>query len=187
MNPRAEIHLSEEEIVWAIVDSSRLDAAKKEHLITCRHCLAERNRLANLLENAAQMAADGVPLSTLTPPFDDRRLQRSGRPRFGWRVALAGAALALMISFTVGRYLSVRPPTPLPNTSVAPVADSADTETWMTEVYELTESALPQVFLDIAGQAESGMNDEFIDFIVPTEENDHPLGEMSPSKGVAQC
>jgi hypothetical protein len=185
VNQQVEPHLSDEEIVWASVDSSRLGAARKQHLLTCRRCRAQRDHLGKMLETAGQMAADGVPLPTRIPPFEDQRIQRSGSVRIGWRKALVGAALVLAVSFTIGRYLPIKQRSSIPGSPVAPVTDYKDPQTWMIEVNELSENALPQVFLDIAGQIEPGINDEFIEFIVPTEENDNSLGEMSLSKGVA--
>ena len=184
MNPQDEFHLSNEDIVWAIVDSDRLDAARKRHLQTCRKCRQEKDYLAHLLENTGQIAADGVPVPTPAPSFEGRRARRSGSARIGWRAALAGTVLVLL-AFTVGRYLPIKQRPTVPDSPVAPVADYNDSEAWMSEVNELTENALPQVFLDIAGQIEPGINDEFIEFIVPTEENDDSLGEMKRPKGVA--
>ena len=185
MNPKAENHLSDEEIVWAIVDTGRLTTARRQHLLACRQCCRRRDHLAHILESAGQMAADEVPVPTPAPPFGVRRIRKPTVRRFGWRAALAGVAMVLAIFLAVGYYLPIIKRSGLPDSTVAPVADTIDPESWMTEVNELTENALPQVFLDIAGQIEPGLNDEFIDFVVPTEENDNSLGENSLPKGVA--
>jgi hypothetical protein len=64
--------------------------------------------------------------------------------------------------------------------------DMQEAEQFMTDIALLVENALPPVYLDISGESSPGWDEEFIQFMVPSVE-DEPLTYNSPKRGVSLC
>ena len=61
-----------------------------------------------------------------------------------------------------------------------------EAEEFLQQISMLSENSLPQVYLDITGESDMEFDEEFMDFIIPTVENE-PLSYDSWGKGVELC
>ena len=61
-----------------------------------------------------------------------------------------------------------------------------EAEKLMTEINVLVENALPQVYLDIVADTDLKLDDDFIDFLIPTSEDDPKISALA-KKGSILC
>ncbi|MCK5202848.1 MAG: hypothetical protein KAR15_03210, partial [Desulfobacterales bacterium] len=64
--------------------------------------------------------------------------------------------------------------------------DMVEAERLMTQVNILVENALPQVYLDIVGETSLNLDEEFMDFLIPTNESAARIS-ASAKKGSILC
>jgi hypothetical protein len=61
-----------------------------------------------------------------------------------------------------------------------------EAERLMTQVNMLVENALPQVYLDIVGETSLNLDEDFMDFLIPTNESAARI-PASAKKGSILC
>jgi hypothetical protein len=173
-------HLSERQFLQALVDAADLPAGASRHLSSCeacRHRLALRRRNLTAVGNMARRLAPSPP--RYLPIVDMARAPRGWFVR--WRaasgLALAGAVALLLIGGLFWARLDDNPGPRMANRPAWP-SDPVMVETGM-----LTENALPRIFLDLTGESDPLLDDEFIRFVVPSEEIG-PLSRGPYKKGI---
>jgi hypothetical protein len=168
-------HLSEDQIIHAFIGQAQLPVDKKAHLERCSQCRSRVDQLAQDLERLGQMAEQYAPLpkrSILLPVKETRRPLRS------WSVGLAAAA-ALCIAIWWGI-----PQDKQPVVANQTVSVSENNGELMSTVQALSENALPDVYMDIVGDSDLDMTDEFIDYVVPDSDLENDLlGSQFKNKG----
>ena len=161
-------HLSERQFLQALVDAADLTAAAGKHVADCDLC---RRRLEHCHRNLA--ALGNMARRLAPPPPGHLPLAADTAPPRGWSVrwraagglALAGTAALLLIAGLFWARFDNRLGPPMATRSVWP-SDPVMVETGM-----LTENALPPIFMDLTGESDPLLDDEFIRFVVPSAEN----------------
>lgn len=158
-------HLNDEQIVKAIVDRAQLLPSEKEHLSVCPECISALERFENDLKLLGQTAERFVPLSKKQWILHEK-IHNSFI--FGWRASFAAAIIIFFLVITINSD-SVK--------LIFNKADIADSglyseETLMTEVNYLVENPLPASGLFIADDDNADYDEDFIDFVVPSAEDD---------------
>ena len=170
MTTTQEKHVSERQLLQAVVDAADLNVVARKHLSVCEDCRRQKERLEKelaVLGKAARRSAPPLRKRVTLPESESRR----GPALPWWRTAAVGIAAAASLVAAVFWYTGAGPADPATGKSIA-AWDTLDDERFMAEVQLLTENILPQVYLDIAGESDPGMDEAFIQFVVPSVEDD---------------
>jgi hypothetical protein len=156
-----DVHLNEDQILLSLVDEKDLSGKRHSHLLDCAVCQKKRMSLMSDLERLGEMARDFAPLP-------EKKLVRPLRePRhFSFRLPAFAAGLASVVLIA-----SLWSLTFFTDSSKQMTAQlSMETEISLDLVDDiLGESILPQYYLDISAASYSYFDDEFLEFLVPTE------------------
>jgi hypothetical protein len=159
-------HLSEDEIVVALVDPADLAPSRQSHLHHCPRCEAARRRLEQGLARFVERVDQWTPSPLGPASFPDRPIRSHGIGwNWAWKGITAAAAAALVIMVV---NLWPQPPTigPLYPSGV-PEKGPVETERLIGQVNALVENALPPAYMALTGGNGSLLDDEFMDFLVP--------------------
>jgi len=175
-----ESHLAEDDMLQAVIDDTDLSSLQQKHLAECSRCRSHRQRLENELTHLGQLAERYAPepLRRITVAHD------KVRPTFSIRgFAFSTAAVAAVIIVVWAAFL-IRSQQPGRVGNLA--QNMVEAERLMTEINVLVENALPQVYLDIVGETNLNFDEDFIDFLIPTNE-DAPSISALAKKGTILC
>ena len=170
MSTNQEAHLNEDQLLWAFVDKVRLPDASQAHLAECPLCRGQKQRLENDLAALGEFAGQSVPKLQKRVQLPLEISPSRKLPGWYWQAAMGAAVAALLVISVIwwpGTGLFV----PDANTPVT-AWDQQDDEKFMAQIRVLTENDLPQVYLDISEGLDSGDSEEFIDFVVPSLDQD---------------
>jgi predicted anti-sigma-YlaC factor YlaD len=184
MSSEYGIHLKEDQLVRALVDEAALSHQLREHLSTCPQCRAEKDRLEKNLSRLGQMAERFSPSPRRRVSLPAEEPRTSIRWSWEWRAAFGVAVAVVFVMFFVGVPALFRS-TP-ENRVDQQVQELWEPDPVMAEISMLLENALPRAYLEISGESDSVLDEEFMQFIVPTIESD-PLSYDSGGKGVELC
>jgi hypothetical protein len=167
-------HLSEDEIVVAMVDPTDLAPSRQSHLHHCRHCETARRQLERGLARFGERVDQWTPSPLGPASFPDRPIRIRG---IGWKwawkgiTAAAAAALVIMVVNLGPQLATVGHFDPSGIAEKAPI----EIERLVGQVNALVENALPSTYVQLTGGNGSMIDDKFMDFIVPsvTEEVSH--------------
>ena len=178
-NPN-EPHLAEEDMLQAVIDDTDLSTLQQQHLAECPRCRSHRERLENELTHLGQMAERYAPepLRRITVAHDKVRSPFSIRGFAFSAAAVAAAIIVVWATFLIRSQQQGR------NGNLA--QNMVEAERLMTEINVLVENALPQVYLDIVGDTNLNLDEDFIDFLIPTNE-DTPKISVLAKKGSLLC
>jgi len=174
LRPVTTSHLSEDEILVALVEPGDLAPARQSHLQHCNYCETARRRLERGLARFGERADQLTP-SPLGPASLPDRPVRIQTPGWDWAwkgiSAAAAAALIVMVVNLLPQLATVGPLYPSGVAGKGPV----ETERLVGQVNALVENALPAGYVELTGGNGSLLDDEFMDFIVPpvTQEVSH--------------
>ena len=178
-NPN-EPHLAEEDMLQAVIDDTDLSTLQQQHLAECPRCRSHRERLENELTHLGQMAERYAPepLRRITVAHDKVRSPFSIRGFAFSAAAVAAAIIVVWATFLIRSQQQGR---------IGNLAQNmVEAERLMTEINVLVENALPQVYLDIVGDTNLNLDEDFIDFLIPTNE-DTPKISVLAKKGSLLC
>ncbi len=178
------VHLSEDQLLMAIVEESDLPISLREHLFTCPKCRADKVRFEQKLTQVGRMA------KYYTPPSKQRILLPESEPRsfylwFRGQQAAFGLALTVAMLILVVWWTAPFKITPEGGVEIT-AREMQEAESLMTEISILAENALPTVYLDIIGESYTGFDEEFMQFIIPSI-NKEPQSYDPGTKGVMPC
>ncbi|HHD82650.1 MAG TPA: hypothetical protein ENK92_00925 [Bacteroidetes bacterium] len=101
-----------------------------------------------------------------------------------WRISFGAIATAAVVVLMI--WLSI-PDTILYEDSLDVMAQVTwDDDVFITEINMLIENTMPQVYLEIIGEYYVGIDDEFIEFVVPDLETGS-LSYNNGRKGAKSC
>lgn len=184
MSRDKDLHLDEDELIWAVVGEAELPPTLQEHLSTCSRCRANQERLEQDLARLGQIAERFVPSPRRPVSLPLERPRRFIGRSWDWQAYVsAAAAVALVFIFLWWSPMFRNTPGDK-NNMVA--RDMEESERLMTEVSMLVENALPDVYLDISAESESGLDEEFMQFVVPPVE-DETLSYDPERRGALLC
>ncbi|MDX1708269.1 MAG: hypothetical protein R3274_06690 [Desulfobacterales bacterium] len=173
-------HLEEDHILRAVIDDTDLSALQQQHLAECSRCQADRERLESELAHLGQMAQRYTP----QPLKRIRLVEEKVRSPFSLRgFAFSAAAVAAVLIVVWATFL-IRSQQPGRVGNLA--QDMVEAERLMTEIDVLVENALPQVYLDIVGETNLNLDEDFIDFLIPTNEGAPRISALA-KKGSGLC
>ncbi|MGW8303846.1 MAG: hypothetical protein ACWGNO_17335 [Desulfobacterales bacterium] len=175
-----EPHLTEDHILQAVIDDTDLSTLQQQHLAQCSRCQSHRQRLENELTHLGRLAERYAPqpLRRITVADDKAR-----SPLLIRRFAVSAAAVAAVIIIVWAAFL-------LRSQQQGGIDNLAqnmvEAERLMTEVNVLVENALPPVYLDIVGETNLNMDEDFIDFLIPPYEGVPQISALA-KKGSISC
>jgi len=183
MNSEKTLHLEKDQIFKAIVDESDLPRYQREHLLSCHQCREKKEMIEASLSQLGQMAERFSPSPKRKFSLPRIKQQKPFLWSWRWRTGLGVAVAAIFIAV-------VGVPTLYNNTQILKedtlTQEMLETENFMIEVSMLAENALPQEYMDITGEADDETDEEFMDFLAPTIENDY-WSQDSGKKGGKLC
>ncbi|MCP4371803.1 MAG: hypothetical protein GY797_27355 [Deltaproteobacteria bacterium] len=184
MSFKKENHLDEDRQIRAIVYENKLPDAMREHLSLCPRCRNGIKKIKHDLNNLGQTAKRRSPVMHRKISLPIKKPSRIYRLLHDRRISFGAVAATAMVLFVV--WLSIPSPI-LHEDSLDILAQvSWEDDDFMTEISALTENALPEVYLDIIRDSYSYLDDEFIQFVVPTVDTDS-LSYEQERKGVKSC
>ena len=169
MSNDAASHIGEERIIQLIADGIGLLPNERDHLENCGYCRDAMTDLQGDLDRLRRQAAAVTPMpeKRFVLPSDAADRQPFRRWPRGWTVAgtaLSAALLAVFIWVGGKTFLPGSPHT------APPLATLEDPE--ITAINMLAENALPEVYLVLSESLDGGYDEGFIDFLIPSLEND---------------
>jgi hypothetical protein len=181
MKSENQAHLSEEQIIRAVIDEKELAGEDRQHILECQLCNNKINQFQAELQELGENARLSVPPMTKNitlPSAEGTPASYKSRwlPSFG---AAAMAGLVLFFYFLGMEAMSPRL-TPLQN----PEALLED-EYLMEEIFEMVENPFSDVLYEITGD-NSGFDEEFLQFIVPDVQEDFQSKYLIQG-GIKQC
>ena len=159
----SEIHLSEEQLICAVVQEDDLGQVAKNHLLACSRCKTEKERFEHDLNSLSRLAKDFTPKPVKRPAPDlkDKKMLRPFRP-------ITAAGLAIM--FLLVALWWTDPKEPLENTMYSQVLQEMEEDIDLMEKIEMLESlALSGMVMETNGEPYGQLNEEFLNFVVPFE------------------
>lgn len=156
------IHLNEDQILLSLVDVNDLSGDRKSHLLACSVCQERKAALMSELEHLGEMARAFVPLPQQKPALV---IRESRHPGFRLPVFAAGFAVVLVIACLLSLVLF----TDSSKQMTARLSTEMEADLYLVDDI-LEESALPEYYLDMAVASYSYFDDEFLEFVVPLEE-----------------
>jgi hypothetical protein len=179
-----DLHLNEDQLVKAVVEEDGLPLPLREHLLTCPECRANKQVFEQDLARLGQMAerASPSPRRKVSLPVEESR--HSTGWWWGWRASLGATAAAALVIILVWGVPILR------NTSIGNGdmldREMQEAEQFMTEIDLLVENALPPVYSDISVESNTGLDEEFIEFMVPSIDEES-ISYDSGKRGVLLC
>ena len=175
-------HLSEDQMLQAVVHENALPLPIQEHLCTCADCRAKKERLARDLAQLGRLAKHYAPLPTRPVSLPEKKF----RFHIGglWhRGAYAGPAAAIVAAalMMVVLWWTVLPKTAPEELGDMLAGETFEDEQFMAEIGMLSENALPTEYLEISGESDQAFDEAFMDFVFPSIETE-PLS-LGTGKG----
>lgn len=181
---RSGNHLTEAQILQAVVDLSDLTDVQQAHLKGCPACLAKKDRLDHMLSQVGNMARASAPAVVSRPVFTDRPTAILPRSLFNFRPFIRIALPVVFVLVIVATVLVLKP---APVTHMASEeAPMIDPEQLLSDIDSLIENPLPQGFQPLLSFAGIDSEEDFMEFIVPVPEDD-PLSNKTGEKGESIC
>ncbi len=173
MRTADNLHLNEDEIIMAVVDTTDLDQRQQRHLADCGHCRSQIEALSGDLKKMAQMAEATCP--AVTKPF---RAPVKDSGALDWlpsgRKLASGLAVAVACIIIGGLYLQSQ----LSNRSERFARELAEAEQLMLQVDRLVENPLPETIMTISAEGVVEHDEKFFRFLIPDETADAAISGL---------
>lgn len=169
-------HLSEEEIIIAVVDAADLNRLRRLHLAQCGQCRSQIEAVTDDLNRIGRIAESTSP--AVKRPFRAPSTVRGHARRrpFGRRLA-AGLTVAVACVVIGGLLWQNQ----LKQRDFA--REMAEAEQLMRQVDRLVENPLPKTIMTIAAEGTTEHDEDFFRFLIP-EENGDTTTSRSGKKGL---
>lgn len=163
------VHLEEDQLLIAVVDETDLPQSQRDHLLVCRQCKEDKEKIEEDLAHLGQMTERFSPSPKRKVSLPPEKPQRFFWWSWQTRTALGAVVVAIFIGIvgipTLFDYTrGIRE-----NTYTQKILEE---EEFMTDVSMLAENALPQEYLDITGETDEEMDEEFLEFMTPMIEGE---------------
>ena len=176
-------HLTDEELIVAMVDAADLSTGRRSHLDACRHCRQVLTAAQVPLDRIGALAARHTPAPSHPVRIDARSSHPEKRIRRRAGVAMAMAAMGLLVVVWTTRVDHE------PSRFAGGSESGGDTDdmVFMAEVGQLIDDPLPDRYRRLIGIELTDREDDFMEFIVPTPTGPAPTTSRHPEKGVSPC
>ena len=158
------LHLDEDQIIRSVVDENDLAATVRNHLSTCVVCQVKKQQIEQELRSLGYMAKEFAPLpQQKVRPFHKTSSLWSWRPVFA-----TGFAAILLIAgiWWYGLFTSSQE-----KMMAQIIRETEKDRQLMAEIQALLSYAPLDLYPDISTEFYDGYFDEFLEFVVPLEEN----------------
>ena len=177
-------HLSEEQIIQAVVDVNDLPRTMQTHLAECSQCLAEKNSFENAMAMLGEKAEQFVPKPQRRILLPAPGTGNIFTNLLEWRNLVAAASAIAAVFILVWGTNLVRNSSEPGSSSLT--AEMLEAERLMTEVNTLVDNALPAFYLEISGEKNTDYNEDFYQFLIPTYE-DKAVTSDRGKRGISSC
>jgi hypothetical protein len=183
MTHQHAIHLTYDELLRAVVDTTDLERQRRTHLDQCPQCLSAVQRLEKRYTRMGRMARRMAP-----EPSRSFRVPHGTRPasfRHGKPALAMGLAGALVLFVTLWWSPGFRsgPAPPMQPSPMAAATPEQDREL-MQEVDALVANALPPALQELAAVTESNPSEDLIEWVLPSIEEDETPDPQDAWEGV---
>ncbi len=164
-NKNKRSHLSEDELIVALIDEKDLPQDRYIHLSECRECSSAREAFHHHLSGIGRKAECLTPLLSkkLYLPQAEAK-QRHIRRRY---LTPAFGSVFVIILVIMAVWL----PGAFKTNKINPGVHAQSDDILLMQVSSLIDNPLPDAYREIADLAEPDMEDDITDFIVPSIEN----------------
>jgi RNA polymerase sigma-70 factor (ECF subfamily) len=146
----------------------------------CPQCRSQKERLENELARLGQLAEHYAPEPHRRITVAEQKVRA---PFFNRGFAFSAAAVAAVIIVVWATFL-IRSQQ---QGSIGNLAQNMiEAERLMMEIDVLVENALPQVYLDIVGETNLNLDQDFLDFLIPTSDDPTRISALA-KKGSKLC
>lgn len=158
-----EKHLTQDQLIMAVVDEDDLDSTSAAHLSICPDCRLRLQQMTQKLDKLEELARKTAPKPLETPlPLPE---PRGGRLFFK---PMAVAAMAVLLMVLVVTWPWNR--TENNHIGIAAIFQEMEKdEQLMADIEALESFALSGLHMEANGNGYGMIDDEFIDFLVPRE------------------
>lgn len=184
MSTNRDLHLDENQLLWAVVEEAELPLPLREHLSACPQCRANKEMIEQDLARMGQMAERFSPSPRRRVSLPVEKARRSIQWSWGWR-AFMGAAAATALILIITWWSPTTRTTSRDNVNMLAL-EMQEAEQLMTEVGRLVENALPYMYSDISTESNATLDEEFMQFVIPSVE-DETLSYDLEKRGVLLC
>jgi len=164
------IHLNESEIIRAVTDQNDLPDDLRRHLSLCSVCQKKKEAFEHKLNHLAYMTEKFAPLpqKKLRLPLPSPvRILKPYNPSWNRHpVFVTGMAVTLLL--IVSSWIMINNQGA---TTAQIIREMEEDQRLITEIQYLEENILPDVYTNISGESYEYFDEEFLDFMVPVEEN----------------
>lgn len=184
MGNEKNTHLSTDQLLKAIVDEGELSPEMRNHLADCPQCQKEKKKTERHLDALSQTAKRMVPATSRTVRLPEKKIPTSYWKGLRLRPVYAMATVILFVVIAVwwpGRFES----TPEPD-QIVMVYELQEEEQLMIDVGMVVENALPEAYQNVLTVFETEPEEDFMQFIVPSEESDDSTS-LFHKKGEEPC
>jgi hypothetical protein len=164
-------HLTEDEILMALVDETDLAPELRKHFLTCSRCKGEKIKIEQQLCDLSQMAEQMAPVPTRSIGLPENRDRTYFRSRWRLRPVLAAAAAMILVMILVWPQAKIYIRTHIEKDVTT--HDVQQDNQLIAQVDVLVKDALPRKYQNILGADETEFDQDFIRFIVPPIEDNN--------------
>ena len=164
-NKNKRLHLSEDELIAALIDEKDLPPDRYIHLSECRKCASNKESLHQQLSGIGRKAARLTPLLSkklYLPQAESKQRYRRRR----YLTSAFGSAFVIILVIMAAWW-----PGSSKTNKIDPGVHTQSDDTLLQQVSALIENPLPDTYREIADIAEPDMEEDVTDFIVPSVEN----------------
>ncbi len=172
-------HLSEDELLTAMIDKDDLPITARDHLSECPQCREQMKTLEGELDTLGRMAERFSPRQRKQVSLNVKP-HRAGR--WFWGLGTAGATVMVALTVTLLWWSPFSQTMPKALNGVT----FQETDQLMTDIDKLVDNPLPQVYLYIAGESQQESGSDSGDSADPTDNNITP-SYNSATKGAVVC
>lgn len=161
-------HLSRDNLLIALVDRSDLSGPQSDHLKECPACQKELDRIALRYDRLGKMAAQLAPAPSRSIRLSQRRTSVS---RYKLRPFIAVGVTAAIILLMATLWPRNPAEIPIPSSPQMVLSDRE----LMQQIDALVDSALPSAVLRVAAVAAPQYDEDLINWIVPSIQDDEDM------------
>ncbi|WP_372677791.1 hypothetical protein [Desulfosarcina sp.] len=176
-------HLTDEELIVAMVDAADLSTIRRSHLDACRRCRQAITAVQAPLDWIGTLAERYTPTPSHPVRIDTHSSRPAKRIRRRAAVAMTMAAMGLMVAIwttTIGH-------DPSRFAGGSESGQDTDDMVFMAEVGQLIDDPLPDRYRRLIGIDTTDRGEDFMDLIVPTLTGPAPTSSWHTQKGVGPC
>ncbi|RLC18500.1 MAG: hypothetical protein DRI57_08340 [Deltaproteobacteria bacterium] len=163
-------HLSEEQIICAVVDEQDLPAAVQHHLSACPMCQDKKQQFDRALNTLEEMTEAFSPLPQRKIRLPDHQPFFGKITWFPVRIPAFAAGLALFL-LTLSIWYPGNLEVSKEKMRAQVLREAELSPPLMKEINALEEYTLPDLCQEISGESYGYFTNEFMDFVVPPEES----------------